>query len=148
MSSSLGDLVATGIRSDGLAEVWPRIWPFLKKAYDKSPDKLDLLAGLRSRELQLWAVYAKDGPVAGIVSRLERQEGTSGELHCHLYLVGGSHLSSWSSDFITKISAWAKAEGCSALTGNGRRGWDRIVKRFGGERIEDSQGMPCWKLVL
>lgn len=141
-------MVATGIRSDHLYDVWLPLWPLLKKAYDKSPDKLDLLAGIRSRELQLWAVYGKDGPVAGIVSRLLRHEGTSGELHCHLYLVGGSHLSIWAPDFITKISAWARGEGCSALTGNGRRGWARIVKRFGGEQIEDREGMPCWRLAL
>lgn len=140
-------MVATGVPSQWLADAWIALWPLLKPAYDKSPDKLDLLAGIRSRELQLWAVYAKDKPVAGIVSRLLR-EGTSGELHCHLYLVGGSHLSIWAPDFISKISTWAKAEGCSALTGNGRRGWARIVKRFGGEQVEDLQGMPCWRLAL
>lgn len=147
MSSSSVEMVATGVPRGSLHDHWVGLWPLIKRAYDKSPDKLDVLGGLLCKDFQLWGVYAKNKPVAGIVSRLLR-EGTSGELHCHLYLVGGSHLSIWAPDFITKISAWAKAEGCSALTGNGRRGWARIVARFGGEQIEDRDGLPCWRLAL
>ncbi len=147
MFSSSADFVATGIPRAHLHDAWVGLWPLLKPAYDRSSFKPDLLAGLLARDFQLWGIYARNVPVAGIVTRLLRV-GTSGELQCHLYLVGGSQLSSWASDFITKISAWAKAEGCSAITGNGRRGWARIVARFSGARIEDREGLPCWRLAI
>lgn len=146
MCSLSADPVATGISTRHLAQAWPGLWPLLKPAYDFSPDKADLLGGLLAKELQLFAVYDKDGPVAGIVTRLVRTSGD--QLQCHLWLIGGSRVSSWAPDFLSKLIPWAKAEGCSAITGNGRKGWARLVARYGGERVEDSQGMPCWRLAL
>lgn len=140
-------VVATGIRSNHVGIVWPDLWPLLKPAYEKSREKTDLLAGLVSRELQAWAIYEKNRPVAGIVTRLWRV-GTSGELHCRIWLVGGSRMSEWASDFIPKLSDWARAEGCSEINGSGRRGWARIVARFGGERAPDEDGEPAWRLAL
>lgn len=139
--------IATGIPSPHLHHAWPDLWPLLKAAHEKSREKTDLLAGLMSKELTLWAVYEHNKPVAGIVTRLWRV-GTSGELHCRIWLVGGSRMSEWASDFIVKLSAWAKAEGCSELNGAGRRGWARTVTRFGGERAPDEDGEPAWRLAL
>jgi hypothetical protein len=147
--SSLSDRpVATGIQTADLHLAWPGLWPLLKPAYDACPDKRDILAGLYSRDLQLWAVYASKIPLAGIVTCLN-QVGTSGELHCRIWLVGGSRLIEWAADFIEKLKLWAKAEGCVEIDGTGRPGWARIVGRFGGEmkdRLED--GRPAWRLVL
>lgn len=153
MSSSSGDLVATGIPTRRLYDVWTQAWPLIEPAYRRFlkhsyPEKRpDILAGLLSKDLQLWLVYDNLVPVSGIVSRLLR-EGTSGELTCHLWLVGGSRLSDWSADFLSILIPWAKAEGCTAITGNGRKGWARIVARHGGERIEDREGLPCWRLAI
>lgn len=138
-------MTATGVRSNHIHMVWPDLWGLIKPAV-----KLDtgpILSRLLALEAQAWMVYDDDRPIAGIVSRLVR-EGTSGGLLCHLWLIGGSRLSEWSGDFIPKISAWAREEGCVAITGNGRPGWSRIVARFGGYRIADSQGFPCWRLDL
>lgn len=138
--------MATGIQTADLYRAWPDLWPLLKPAYDYSPDKDDLLAGIRERRFALWAVYARSIAVAGIVTR--PRVGTSGELHCHLWLVGGSRLSEWAGDFIEKLKPWARENGCTMITGNGRKGWDRIVRRFGGVRLDDLQGLPCWGLAL
>lgn len=147
MSSSSGDLVATGIPTHRLHDVWTQAWPLIEPAYRQSKEQTDILAGLLSKDLQLWLVYDNLVPVSGIVSRLLR-EGTSGDLTCHLWLVGGSRLSDWSADFLSILIPWAKAEGCTAITGNGRKGWARIVARHGGERIEDREGLPCWRLAI
>lgn len=119
----------------------------LEPAYRQSAEKMPLLKGIRSRDLQLWGIYAQNNPIAGIVTRVLR-EATSGDLTCHLWLVGGSRLSEWAGDFIAKLIVWARSEGCAAITGNGRPGWARIVRRFGGERIADRDGLPCWSLPL
>jgi hypothetical protein len=145
--SSSGELVATGIPTHHAHIAWPQIWPLIKPAYEKSREKTDLLAGIVSNNLQAWAVYEHTIPVAGIVSRLLRPEGTS-SLNCRLWLVGGSRLSEWAPDFITKLIPWAKAEGCDRISGAGRKGWTRIVTQFGGKRVSDEDGEPCWELRI
>lgn len=148
-ASSSGDLVATGIQRADLGHVWASLWPLLEPAYKTSDEQPDILAGIYAKELHLWAVFEKMVPLAGIVSKLLRSgEGTSSELHCHLWLVGGSRLSDWSASFLDILIPWAKAEGCCAVTGNGRRGWTRIVGKHGGYRIEDRDGRPCWRLDI
>lgn len=147
MSSSSADLVATGIRSDRIGDMWPSLWPLIKPAYEKSREKTDLLAGIRAKDLQAWAICEQNTVVSGIVTRL-RPVGTSGHLDCRIWLVGGDRLNSWAPDLIAKLSAWAKAEGCISLSGSGRKGWARIVARFGGERISDEDGQPAWRLIL
>lgn len=137
-------MIATGIPEPILHHAWPDIWPLIEPAWRKSDDKRDILAGAMSRELQLWAVWSKDRFVAGIVTRLWRV-GTSGELRCHVWLIGGSLMSLWAQDFISKLIPWAKAEGCSAITGNGRRGWSRIMPKLGFHRTDDLDGLPCWR---
>jgi len=140
-------MMATGISREWISEVWPRLWPLLAPAYAKSREKTDLLAGIRAKDLQAWAIFDKDILVSGIVTRL-RAVGTSGHLDCRIWLVGGDRLNIWAPDLIAKLSAWAKAEGCTSLSGSGRKGWARIVARFGGERIEDEDGEPAWRLAL
>lgn len=147
MSSSSGSLIVTGVPARLLWDCWPGIWPLIEKAYRKSEEKADILGGILSKDLQAWAIYEKNIPIAGIVSRLLR-EGTSGELHCHVWLIGGSRLSEWAPDFVAKLIAWAKSEGCSAVTGNGRRGWSRIMPKLGFHRIDDRDGLPCWKRAI
>jgi hypothetical protein len=143
----MAGLVATGIPSYDVHLAWPQIWPLLKPAYEKSREKTDLLAGIVSNNLQAWAIYENNTPVAGIVTRLWRV-GTSGELQCRIWLVGGSRLSEWAPDFISKLIPWAKAEGCDRINGGGRKGWARIVSRFGGVRAADEDDAPAWELRL
>ena len=141
--------VATGIQTADLHLAWPGLWPLLKPAYEYSPDKDDILAGLMAKRFALFGVYASSRPVAGIVAKiLVRGDKQPTEKHAHLWLVGGHRLSEWSADFINKFVPWAKAEGCCAVTGNGRKGWDRIVRKHGGYRTEDVQGLPAWRLDL
>lgn len=126
---------------------WVGLWPLIRPAYEKSPDKLDILSGLMAQDLQLFAVYSNMLPVAGIVTRL-RRVGTSSRLDCRLWLIGGERLSEWAPELLKVLIPWAKAEGCTTLSGSGRRGWDRVVRRFGGVRIADEDGNPAWELAL
>lgn len=142
MSSYLVDVVGTR----WLGHVWADLWPLVKRAWDKSDDKSEILPGLRERRFQLWGIYCNTEPVAGIVTRL--RVGTSGELHCHVWLIGGSRLSEWAPDFVAKLIPWAKAEGACAITGNGRLGWSRIMPTLGFSRVDDLDGLPCWKRAI
>ena len=123
--------VATGIPRENLGDAWPALWPLMAPAYALTAEKLDLLGGIRSQALQLWGIYSKREAVAGILTRLVRH-ATSGELHCQIWLVGGSRLSEWIGDFLSKLKAWAKSEGCVAIVATGvRPGWERVAPKLG-----------------
>ena len=126
---------------------WPRLWPLLEPAYRQSDDQSDVLAGIVRGDFQLWRVGAINHPLGVIVTRLWRNT-TSAESRCHVWLVGGSRMSEWAGDFIEALKGWARSEGCSAITGNGRIGWDRIVRRLGFERVADRDGLPCCRMDL
>lgn len=34
-------------------------------------------------------------------------------------------------DMNDDVAAWAKAQGCTAMTAYGRKGWERVARRFG-----------------
>lgn len=130
MSSSSADLVATGIPSTRIGDVWSDLWPLLEPAARLTRENIDYLGGIRAKELQCWAIYEQNRPVAGIVTRLWT-DTTSGERISQIHLVGGSRLLEWAADFLDKLTAWAKAEGCVWLEAAGRPGWKRIAPRLG-----------------
>jgi len=140
-------LIATGINPMYIELAWPYLWPFLERALrhsDEKPTPASLLASIRQNACQSWLIYDKNIAVAGILTRLLREE-TSGELHCHIWLIGGSHLLSWAEDFLSKLIPWAKGEGCCALTTSSKRGWGRRAARFGFVPIEARNGFPTWR---
>jgi hypothetical protein len=116
----------------------------IKPALAFSEEKADILAGLYAKQLQLWGVYEHNIPVAGIVSRLLRREGTS-SLNCRVWLIGGERLSAWAPDLLSKLIPWAKAEGCDRLSAAGRKGWGRWAPRYGFVRVADEGDLPCWE---
>lgn len=131
-----------------LMRVWPQLWPLIKPAYEMDDQRPDLLKGIRQRDFQVWCVYSDGVVIAGIVTRLQTRVGTSGsEKHCRIWLVGGDRMSEWAGDFIAKLTAWARTEGCDALVGAGRKGWARVVRRFGGVNMP-SDGLPAWRLDI
>lgn len=139
--------IATGIHDDYLGIVWPNAWRVLEPVWKMSLDRPNILAQLKSRDAQMWVVY--DGPrlIAGIVTRLNRV-GTSGDLRCRVWLVGGSRMSEWAGDFIPKLKVWARSEGCSHIDGAGRKGWARIMARLGFTKVGPEDDLTLWELAL
>ena len=141
-------MIATGIPVAHLTLVWRDLWPLIEPAYRRSPEKEDLLAGLRARPLQLWAIYEGRAPIAAIVTRLNRHHGPHGYLDCRIWLVGGRGLSHWLPDFLAKLIPWARAEGCACLSGAGRKGWTPIARKLGCVRDGEEGGDTVWRLDL
>ena len=133
-----------------LAAAWPGLWPLLAPALGRSPDRPAtcgdgeswLLARLAEHEAQLWAVYDGDRPVAAIVTTVQQSDR---QRRCLLWLIGGHRARDWADLVLALIGRWARARGCTALWGSGRRGWARLVEPRGFRRIADVQGQPAWE---
>lgn len=137
--------IATGVPTHRMPQAWPALWPIIRPIYEKQAEKRDLLAGFYARELQLWCVWDRV-PVAVIVTKLLVR--TSGAKDCRIWLISGARVTDWLPDFIAKVSAWARAEGCTRLTASGRKGWHRLIAPFGAYRIDDEDGWPAWALDI
>jgi hypothetical protein len=135
-------MLATGIPLRDLHLAWPGLRPLLEPAVRRTPDKPDVLARLIARDAQLWAVYDDDAPVAAMVTQVTCAPDGK---RCRLWLVGGSRVAAWADDFLCKLELWARSQGCVALWGSGREGWDRIVKRMGGRSIGTIAGFAAWE---
>lgn len=88
----------------------------------------DIVDGLASGHLQLWP--AERGCIVTELTRYPRR------LVCNCFL-GGGELDQLL-DMHEAIEAWARAQGCSALTIAGRLGWKRPLERHGWEPLHMS----------
>lgn len=132
------------IPTTDLARVWPTLWPMLEPAIRASVSKPNILAALYAREAELWAIVDDGRPIAAIVTQVQ----ATPEPRCLLWMIGGSRVREWAADFMTVLIYVARAGGCVSIVGAGRRGWARIVKKFGGEPIDPIEGSPAWRLAL
>jgi len=109
--------------------IWPHIEGFVAKtlAYDECgrywpADIFDLLLAGRSR---LWTAYdsdrhAFDGfAVTDIIIWPRMTE-------CRVWMIGGRHLRLWQDEMREMLEAFARDNGCSAITGSGRKGWTKM----------------------
>ena len=127
-----------------LPRAWPQLAPLLAPAVKRSVDRPDLVARLLAGDAQLWAIYDEATPVAAVVIMIQQTQ----ERRCLVWLVGGSRLREWASDFLAKVENWARSLGCVALWGCGRRGWGCIVGQFGFKSIGRFNGEPAWEMRL
>lgn len=132
-------MIVTGIPLSGLHLAWPELGPLLEPAIRSSPDKPDVLAELLGRRADLWGVY-DDGKAVAAVVTAKQEDG-----RCLAWLVGGSRMRDWARPFLAALAEAARANGCWAIWGTGRRGWARVMPTLGFQRIADRDGRPAWE---
>jgi hypothetical protein len=145
MPSMARMMTAGAIPSDMLHHVWHELWPLLEPAAKRSANKPDVLADLLAQRTQLWAVYEDGKPVAAIVTKIIPAEP---EKKCLLWLIGGCRAAEWLPDFMPKCEAWARSLGCVAIWASGRKGWDRLIRKWGAQNIGIVDGTPAWELRI
>lgn len=85
----------------------------------------DIAEGIASGKMQLWP--APDGALVTELLRYPRQRV------CNVFLGGGS-LDQLRA-MVPSVEAWAKAQGCQAVTVLGRPGWVRALAPFGAKPL-------------
>lgn len=81
------------------------------------------MARILNGSAQLWS-----SPLACVVTETAHPD-------LHIWLAGGNLRAVLA--FQTPLENWARATGCTSITVNGRRGWDRALSPLGYERDGD-----------
>jgi hypothetical protein len=122
--------IVRGVQQDELEAIWPQAAPLIERAlahahgdYDLASVRASLEDGAQPRR-QLFVTWPYV-EAAGI---------TAIELRpCVKVLVifaySGRLVSDWQ-DILAAVEGWAKAEGCSAVEIQGRRGWERMLPGY------------------
>jgi len=123
--------------SDTEAEaLWSEIRPLLLPAFERSRGTYDAktaLLQLLNNMAQAWTVTQDGRIVAAAMTALHGlPQGKAG----HVIALGGSGMTDWMSALHTAFEDFARAEGCTRLTLQGRSGWGRYLLGLGWSSVE------------
>lgn len=108
---------------------WAAVEPWIGRALNRAralETTADVRKALDERRRQLWVIL-EQGQVAGcVVSEIYE---TSAGLTCAMPIAAGHDRNI--EPVLDQIEAWARAEGCVRLEGNGRMGWVKRLRAFG-----------------
>jgi hypothetical protein len=126
--------VLHGIAREHLDKVWDLAAPMVDRALEYADGKYNLEAiyeALAARDMQLWVATLDFDIVAVCVTEIRNYPCKK---ILTIFASAGWQLDSWL-DFLTPILEWGKAQGCNASELYGRPGWERVLDRFGFEKI-------------
>ena len=111
--------------TEALDAQFRRVWPLIAPALHMEAEDTEqgLLAEILAGRAQLWP-----GEACAIVTQCIRS-AEGGTIHAWL---GGGNLREMLA-LRPGIEAWGRAMGCSWATIDGRKGWERLYRRFGYE---------------
>jgi hypothetical protein len=128
------------VRADQVHAVWWVFRPMIAAALTAAtPAELEDgwdLPTIRQRlahgDMQMWtAGTPEDGVKAvAITEIIDTPEGRIAGVP----IVAGDDLAAWI-DYAETIETWAKLNGCDWLQGQGRKGWRRVLKRYGWDIV-------------
>lgn len=122
-----------GISVEILDEWWPHVTEYLQKAIDRADGRWNLESirqKLLSRDMQLWVIVSNKILAAGISQIVEYPLRKV----CVVSFLGGEELSLWHDKSIATIERAALDWGCDDVDVQGRKGWERAMKRHGYEQ--------------
>ena len=121
-----------GIPANMLADEWPVIQPLIIKACAGSNGRFmpsDMAKAIAEREIQLWAMRDGNDTQGITLTRLVKFPRLTA---CELIACVGENMSEWV-DNISVIEAWAKENGAKQSHAVARKGWARVLDKYGYE---------------
>lgn len=123
-----------GIKAEHLELYWPHVEPWIAEAIKDAGHcwtASDLKQELERELLQLWVIWL-DGAMQGCICThvFESPRGKT----CAMPVVYCSDMEACI-DVLSVIEAWAKSIDCVRLQGEGRAGWERVLRPHGWKKI-------------
>lgn len=117
-----------GILADDLHFVINEVKSFLLPAIERDKEFAfgDIIANILNKESQLWCLYQDNEMIGCLVSmiRVFPKKKT-----CLIHLLGGKGVLRYQDYCMPILEAWAKEKGCVEVSFEGRKGFERLVKR-------------------
>lgn len=125
-----------GIPSDQAADVWPSIWPTLKKAVDRAPEEIrmtkdQLFTEWSEGKRQVWViVHIPKQELAAVVmtSVIDAGKWFPDSLALEVPFVAGKGMKHWLEALHKLLNSYGQHMGAQYMVGYGRKGWERMVK--------------------
>ncbi len=112
--------------------LWPQVKPLIARVLDLDRagryQPIDVLQYLLSGRTRLWVSWNPDEKEVEGIAVTEIVEFPRAK-ECRIWLVAGRNMRAWAYEGRDMVEAFARAQGCTVMTGAFRRGWLRI----GGE---------------
>lgn len=120
------------IPSNRLSEVWGALLPYIERALQYSDDESepeDLYVSIALGDMQLWAVHeGTDTKAVGVTMLVDFPNYRI----CRIVLFAGNGLKDML-PLLPKFEQWAISQGCAKIDWQGRKGFERIMQRYGYE---------------
>lgn len=132
--SSLDKPVLHPIASAHLDKVWHMAAPLIEQALVYADGKYNLESiykAISERNKQLWVATYDHDLIAVCVTEITIYPCKK---VLTVFASAGIRMDSWL-DFLQPIMAWGKSQGCEAAEIYGRKGWERILAKYGYEHV-------------
>lgn len=117
-----------------MADVWPYVWPIIRRAVDRFPipdrfTEKELLDLLIKGEMQLWLIedMHNNRIAAAALTSLIREDMFPDQLVFEVPFVAGYGMKDWIGSLFHLLRTFAVAHGCIVMLGYGRKGWERTL---------------------
>lgn len=121
--------------------LWAQVEPFLLSAITDDDDIADVWSDLKTSHAQLWV--ARDTHVTG--AAVTRRAVIDGRDVVEIWLMGGQ-MSNVPN--IVQIQHAAKDAGAEAMLLHGRKGWLRVLKPYGWQKLKDDGELVIMEVEL
>lgn len=132
--SSPDKAVLHPIASKHLDKVWPQAAPMIETALIYADGKYNLdsiYKAISERDKQLWVATYDNDLIAVCVTEITIYPCKK---VLTVFASAGIRMDAWL-DFLQPIMAWGKSQGCEAAEIYGRKGWERILAKYGYEHV-------------
>ena len=120
-------LQGNGVLSTDIESVWDEVKVLIEPAIFEDEFSIeDIFQKLKEQKMQLWTVRSEK-IICACVTRIEISKRKK---FLTILFVGGEDVFSWV-EFIHLISDYAKFHGCEELRVFGRKGWGKVLNKYG-----------------
>jgi len=127
----MSDIDIYGVETAYLDQAWDDIAPFIQKGLDFAQGEMtiiDIYQMIKSHQV-VPIVMSYQGEILSVVT-MEISEKPQKKVMC-LMTAGGTEIDAWLDEFMQVAEHLAIEQGCDAIYINGRRGWEKKLKRYG-----------------
>ena len=128
------DVYELSFNNEKAVEHIDRMFEYFGKALDDlwpDYDKDTLIQDLHEENLCCLVVVDRVSEQIYAYSISQIRQYKTGVKNLHVYIVGGKHMEKWFDSYLSALELIAQLNNTDYITCNGRKGWQRYLKKYG-----------------